>query len=746
MSGVARDDLLPKCPRAVLRLGFAGLRELSDEAEQALNQSLDRVFAVIGRRLAAITPSVPVATGEKPPVAAFYANEPPLLRLVTGLCEGADSLAARALERVHITPDDPLPSTGSLPTCLETELAAVLPCNFVDYRASRPEWFRSDFDHQAERCSYILTLDGHCTKPEPDTVLARERRAKAYRAQSALLLRHTDLLVAAANPDEAGKAGGTMETARASLTFDLPLVFIHTGTGTVRLVDPGDDLASALAVPPLSESELTAALEDLVTRLVANPSQNAIPADGKGRDPEGLALLQTYFYDESVPSQRKGKRRSTWREWAWGRLEAMVSENSEVPKDPKLAPYDAYRDRATSLNYHYGGLYRVAFVLSYLFAVVAVLLATFSLVLLGTVESQGDHTGAGEHVQALAHAVERVLPTTAAGAAQHPDVGNESGVHTNGAGMPAWLLPALLVLGAFKLLIVTFIARNARSANRHRWSDLAVDYRYLAERQRALYYLPLAGSFSPPAAAAPQYASRAVHQSAVDWLFNAMVRSISPAHQARIKTLPTHDGSGEFSVRLLTLDPLKTIDLVHDHWIAGQIAYHIKNANTMGRLERGLERWGIFLSRTVVLVVAVDVAFIVADLAHLLPHQVSHAVHSAAPWLMFLAAVLPAAVAAVNGLRFQSECRRLAERSTMLKHMLDGRPADSSHPGSRSIPGRRHQAESVRQRVADARADPETDLGAWCLDALRVSENVAQDCVREVAEWSVLYAKELPET
>ena len=92
--------------------------------------------------------------------------------------------------------------------------------------------------------------------------------------------------------------------------------------------------------------------------------------------------------------------------------------------------------------------------------------------------------------------------------------------------------------------------------------------------------------------------------------------------------------------------------------------------------------------------------------------------------------MLPAAVAALDGLRFQSEAGRLAERSRTL---------------AETLASRRAQAEALAHRIAEAQADPDRDPGAWSLECLRLAEGVPEDCVREVAEWTVLYAKELPE-
>jgi hypothetical protein len=60
--------------------------------------------------------------------------------------------------------------------------------------------------------------------------------------------------------------------------------------------------------------------------------------------------------------------------------------------------------------------------------------------------------------------------------------------------------------------------------------------------------------------------------------------------------------------------------------------------------------------------------------------------------------------------------------------------------------GRGQEARDLELRIAAAQSDPEAEVGAWSLDTLRLAERITGDCIREVAEWSVLNAKELPET
>src|SRR5437867_5660314 len=86
-------NALPAPPRLVLRVGFAGSRDVPEAARQWLLETLACVFRSMARRLAEIAPGTPVQDGQAPRIARFYSRETPLLRLITGLAEGADTLA-----------------------------------------------------------------------------------------------------------------------------------------------------------------------------------------------------------------------------------------------------------------------------------------------------------------------------------------------------------------------------------------------------------------------------------------------------------------------------------------------------------------------------------------------------------------------------------------------------------------------------------------------------------------------------
>jgi len=713
----ADESPLPPRPRVVLRVGFAGRRSLSAEEETRLESALRSVFQTLGRRLAAIAPGVPVDAGKEPKVSEFYGRECPLLRLVTGLCEGADAVAARVLEEVSIAPDGPA-APGKETRCLEAELAAVIPFDVETYRSSRPTVFQREFDKQLARCAYVCALDGIYDKPAPDTCSAKNRRARAYRAQAAVLLRQCDLLVAATDPEDAGKAGGTIETIREAMAFELPVVLIHTGTGDVHLIEPEEDLPSLLAQKAPSPSDREDRLSFWVTQLTtaADASLDS-SAGGRGRRE---SFLVEFFDRPAMPPRnaRTKKRKKSLREKIWSWFESLFRSGVRPKSDPSLAPYLVYRRRATDLNYHYSGLYRGAFLLNYFLAIAAVTLAAVSLVLLGIAA----YADSGGEIVPLAGPSERQ--------AAHPEAATNPAV---------WLLPTLLLSAVAKVILLSYIAHNTRSANREGWNDRAVDYRYLAERLRGMYYLPRAGSHQPPGAAPPRFASRAVRQSAADWLFEATVRSVSPADLpfARPAVVPTYDGRGNVSVKkLLTYDPLEITKSVRDEWITEQQKYHDGNALTMRAMHGVMERAGEFLSGAVIVVVGIDLILVGGEWLHLLPGPWERWTRPATPWLIFVSAILPAVVASLNGIRFQSECLRLAERSAVMKTLLLG-----GTPAGRE--GRWKLANNLAGLIDAAKRAPATDPGCWSHDALRLTERVAADFVEETAEWSVLYAKEI---
>ena len=726
----------PTKPDLVFRIGFAGNRKLPEDGLGALQETLAAVYEAIGTRLKEIAPGTPLE-GHVAKVARFYSDKPPLLRLVTGLAEGADALAMQVLL------DQPRDEH------LRLEAAAVVPFDRDVYRDSRDSAFHRTFDDLASQCAYVMQLDGIYEKPTLDTPVARQRRSRGYRNQSTVLLRHCDMLVVIADTSAEGKAGGSLETMGRALAFDIPVLLIEANTAQIICFEPADDLEERLAAGQrhdVTDSVGVARLRSWITVLVADPDTepaglpNAAVPTPHGNTATGEALLREFFAgDSGTPAwSADGKRRSSYREICWQWFHGSFKPRDLMPavSDTVPRPLAAYSQRASELTLHYAGLYRGTFVLNYLFVILAVTIATFSLLLMGQ-----DHTG-------TVNDVANVLNTgTSSDAANAKDAtSDEPGVddsvkavlasepgEAHGAERPSHQTAVggmsilLLLLAVVKLALVTAIFWNTHTANHGDWNDKAIDCRYLAERLRISNYLPLVGSFQPPAASEPQFASRVLRQSSIDWLFDAITRSVSPSDIDALAIKPLDEQTR--SVRQLRVDPSAALEAIRGVWLRGQIAYHANNTRTMNRMYTVTERVGRILNVIVIVVVVFDVAILACHLFGLLP-ELTHRLHVYAPLLVFSSAVLPAAVAGLNGIRFQSECRRLADRSHVMQRLLQRND---------------RRAETLADNITAQQAAPATNLGSWTPEVLRLAETIARDMVEEVSEWSVIYAKELPE-
>ncbi len=695
-------------PNLTLRLGFAGNITLPEDAS-GYRTTLDAVLSVTAQHLATIAGGTVGKGAGTFHVADYYEKNSTRIRLVTGLAEGGDTEAYEALTRLAA------PQVAK-------ELAAVLGCDVLNYHDSRSSAHQASFRQQLGECAYVQVLDGAYVAGDA----GKAQRARLYRAQADVLLRHSDILLALADPEADGKAGGTVETVRKALIFELPVVFIHVKTGEIALIEPGKDLTAVLTDPhawqPSAGVSWRSALERWITTIVADPDAG-LPVPGHSgsrsdkRAEESRRFLTEYFNPTGpFKTDADGNRRATGHEWLWSRFAAWFDKGPKTGADPALVPLSDYRRRATSLNYHYSGLYRGAFVLNYVLAVLAVFCAALSLVIIG----KQKHTSLGETVS---HVVAVTGPE-----------------HAPSAAATSTFPVALAVLGAIKLVCLLFIYINTHRAKHGKWNERAVDYRYLAERLRTMLYLPRLGSFQPPAASPPQYASRVVRQSAVDWLFEAITRSVSPAALATPTIVQLHGNT--LTVPLITIDAQQELTVVKDHWIKNQVAYHDRNAGQMSAMDRFLEKWGGRLNKGVIGLVVLDmlVLLLMALDDHGLlvgPLAVAvHGLHHHAHWLVFGAAVIPAAVASMNGIRFQSECQRLAERSAVVRVVLAGHSAQPS--------GRHKEAEDLLAAIRSGQSSS-GNPGSWNADVLRLGEAVANDLVQEVAEWSVLYAKEIAE-
>lgn len=677
-------------PRLVLRVGVAGAIKLPESQRHRLHELFGQIYRVLATRLEALSPARDRSA--RPDICAYYANGDdekrarPLIRVVSGLADGTDQIAFESLLAFECEARTSPANPGARS---DFELVAILPCDATAFRDNSEVKNKTAFDTLLARCAYTIELDGRCVPHPPHHVapdrLTTERRNRAFRVQAAALLRHCDLLIANADLEAGAGIGGTRETMAAAVALGIPVVLLSAAAGdrerAVTVITRPVDLerTDEPADVPWDRS-----VEQVVTRILADPrTTRAGPyaRDGAEIGAARLGVAEAELLDEFFDG---GERRARVRPRLWSAFVRRFHRLTASGADAVVEPFAAFRARAAELSAHYTGLYRGAFLVNYTLAAVAVALAVSTLVYLLLLARHRAPTGAGGQV--------------------------------------------LLSIAIVELIVLVVIFLNTHHGNSHHWNSKAVDYRYLAERLRAMYYLsPMASlRLAPPRVA--RYAATAMRQSVVDWLLQAVIREARPDTGMSPVAAPATPARNK--ARVARSDVERALAAVHDNWLATQIEYHRATSHTQLRMHRWIQRWVWRLNLAVIIIVFLDLLLIFARLLGFRGAWVE-AGHSYAPVLVFFAAVLPAVVASLNSIRFQSECLRIAERSAVMVEMLEGCRAE---------------CEVLQARMRAARShDGVEDPGGWTLEALDVGDVCAQMLSDEVAEWSVLYSRDLLE-
>lgn len=655
-SGRATTNTAPPqlaLPELVLRVGVIGHGLLT--APQDAVTPLDGVVSDVFERIATLLCSFRNATD-------IYANAVPTVRVISALADGGDQLAAEAAlqaSRTHRDAND-----------AKFELHCILPFEPDKYSKNTIK-NKAAFDRLFESAKTVLILDGvyqadgnAADKQAPENFIPRRRRQKAYRALAWFTLQQSDIVVAIWDPNREGKPGGTEETLRQALQSNIPVIWINTfEDNAVRIISQEEEVDWA------NETKTTQTDWEVnlarVLRSLLLPVEPALLHESKvgGVHRWMNALLGG---EEQRPTLRDwtneflggAKVSPTLRQSLWTKM-TSVPESSPGGAPPVAShraeepAFESHRERAETLSQYYAGLYRGAFLFNYLAGFFAILLAVTAALL-----------------ASLPHGINR------------------------------WVS---LALAFTEFVTISLILVNTKQANRGAWHRKSIDYRFLAELFRTMNYLAPLGCSTPQSHVWIQYAAHNPRQTWMHWLFRSVLRQ-APS------VVPGFD-----SVREVRFDQKRVtacLERVILDWIPRQLEHHEVNANNMARIFKFIELGGRWIFFATLIFVGLH---IVLDL--LLICFGTHLAEKLQPWLVFLAAVLPAAVLAANGFRYQAECRRLWERSQSMAEQL------------------KKHLESF-ERLAKPALAPE---GCQSWDVARTTVAFAQEMVDEVADWRIVY-------
>ncbi len=201
-------------PARVLRLGVTGHRpnRLPPSALPRLRRQTGEVIAL----LESIAGEAQAAQAE-----VSRAGRPVLLRTLSALAQGADTLVAEiALER-------------------GAELEAPLPFAVAEYERDFPVGPpRECFHRLLGRAARVFPLDG-----------TREREAEAYEAVGRLVVERCDVLLAIWDGEPAAGQGGTALIAAYARELGVPVIWIHAASERPPCLLASDAGAAREAMP-----------------------------------------------------------------------------------------------------------------------------------------------------------------------------------------------------------------------------------------------------------------------------------------------------------------------------------------------------------------------------------------------------------------------------------------------------------------------------------------------------------------
>ena len=683
----------PPRPRPVLRVGITGKRAIADKAEVDIRASLDSIVAALGKLL------VDCRNAN----ANFFSNEVPRLRIICGMAEGADQIAAKlAADRF-----DSDANAGTYD--FETRLAAILP--FAQ------EEFEKDFDkdpnqdtqrspQQARdmvaRFRELLVRPALEAKLEivDEQVLASgdpHDRDLAYANLRDALIEHSDVLVAISD-DVFGGSGGTVDVVRTAVQTGIPVIKIALADAAIhmmRAAEPDDpDQEPKQATAMVRGEPLPRDLSDQIARsLVPHDSTHEAEGASHGGHSRGVQARLGHYLGESF----EGVPRA----WLFTAVrDALVEWPRQPAREPGL--FSLLRGLARRVPRFFQAI-RVA-VVKFLATKESFAIETPERKFAGlqqawqkpeTAIPQAPHFG---EVLARRHAWADALAVLYANRTR----GSYIAIAFYGAmavliGLLSvifiddkWTPVKIVILVAEGGLLFWAGWRLFRPAHDNSWHERMVEYRVLAELLRHQRYIYAFGS-----------AERLDHlvrerggDAWVGWYVRATLREVG---------FPT--------ARLDAAYRIETAQAFRREELKEQISYNERQADRFNLIDDRLA-WVIQWTWIVIAAVAILGALGLAILHFGYPDAgwAKVSLHVLKPLMTIAMAFTPAAIAALHGVRFQMEFRSTAERAEATHKGLQRVDKElQGYLARRPQPGRKRCVFLVRE----ANEAMESDVSGW---------------------------------
>jgi hypothetical protein len=290
----------PPKPRLTLRVAVIGHRPKPEKFPESsfdfVRQRLDDVFGTI---IESLKTSLERNKG-------YYEPEPPKVRLVSGLAEGADQLA------LEMRP-------------VEWEVDAILPFPLDRYRQDFEQSangtnldVRDQLDKSLASASTILQL------PEDWLDQSNDPSSYSYARDLAFFIRQFDVLVSVWDGKPEDGPGGTAQIVRTALDSNIPIVWVSSQVDTFpRIVQ--EVAENGLPFAPPADC-LRGGLQEAISTVVSAPTdEQRSPVE----HPTGLSAKDrlTAFFNEAWPDGSSWTTYDRFKRWLQG-----------LPRRPKIVP------------------------------------------------------------------------------------------------------------------------------------------------------------------------------------------------------------------------------------------------------------------------------------------------------------------------------------------------------------------------------------------------------------------------
>lgn len=402
----------PQRPPLYLRIAVTGHRDAprlnADRARVGIAQAFDICAGIV----------------QSCQASGFYAGTRAEMVLLSALAEGADQLAVETFQ------------ARSNPESLSARCEIVLPFDMAGYAATFADPAAAGRMREMARAAAarLILSDGAPELAQPDVDGDEKHwRAQRYAAVGDILIRQADVLIAVWDGVPSVKLGGTGWVIASALREGTPVLWVDSRSGALRLLAPRSrygDLLGEAARPegsiPLGTPEAVTRLSSAIKPLLAPefsdharaPEEHDFDAyassktsygaffgeDGQGRPPRTRTWATAYNRllwitgsfvkrqtTEATPSAHHAQRVIFKRSWPGGKWPGWTIGCVNVPRPLEgrflpqwgkdrlqqsiAQPWISFDTIATRL----GHIYRSSYVVTFLFAAIAVLAALTGL-------------------------------------------------------------------------------------------------------------------------------------------------------------------------------------------------------------------------------------------------------------------------------------------------------------------------------------------------------------------------------